>query len=43
MEEPCSTLALPGLPCYNTSLRLDNLCTDVLLLVFEKVSLLSYL
>ncbi|KHE83006.1 hypothetical protein GE21DRAFT_521 [Neurospora crassa] len=37
MEEPCSTLALPGLPCYNTSLRLDNLCTDVLLLVFENL------
>ncbi|KAH7628415.1 hypothetical protein B0T09DRAFT_161149 [Sordaria sp. MPI-SDFR-AT-0083] len=37
MEEPYSTHALPGLPTHSTSLRLDNLCTEVLLLIFEEL------
>lgn len=41
MEEPCSTLALPGLPSHVTSLRINNLCTEVLLLIFEEVGVLS--
>ncbi|KAK3949255.1 hypothetical protein QBC32DRAFT_400361 [Pseudoneurospora amorphoporcata] len=37
MEEPYSTLALPGLPTHSISPRLDNLCTEVLLLIFEEL------
>ena len=38
MEELCDTLALQGRHSYTTSQRITDLCTEVLLLIFEEVS-----
>ncbi|KAK3396151.1 hypothetical protein B0T20DRAFT_262796 [Sordaria brevicollis] len=39
MEDPCNPFALPGHPNHTTGQKMNDLCTEILLLVFEELDL----